>query len=151
MRDVGDEIAPRLFHTLDLGLIMQHSNCAAAGHGSRGHVEDAAGKNLRGTRHGHIARGQRVLHRRQNFRIAHRLHQRRAQPDAAGHQPLHSLIGPQHAPVLRHRDDCFLHRVQQRLQRLPAVLQIARNPSSSLRAVLSSADATWAISSPTPS
>ena len=74
MGDIGDEIAPRLFHPLDVGLIVQYGDRATAGHGSSGHVEDAAGKILaaRAMVTSRVVEG--ILHRSQNFRIAHRLH-----------------------------------------------------------------------------
>ncbi len=42
MRNIGNEIAPRLFHPFDLGLIVQHGDGAAARHGSGRDIEDAS-------------------------------------------------------------------------------------------------------------
>ncbi len=70
--------------------------------------------------------GQSILHGGENFRIANRLHQGSSQTNSAGQQALHALIRPENALVLRDRDHRFLHRVQQRLQRLTAVFHSAK-------------------------
>src|SRR5271166_2885293 len=62
VRNIGDEIAPRLLHTLDLGLIVQHRNRAASRHRRCRYIEDASGKDFGSAGHGDVTAIEGVLH-----------------------------------------------------------------------------------------
>ena len=123
VRNIGDKIAPCLFHPLGLGQIAQHRHRAAAGHGRGGHVEGASRNNGCGPRGKYLSIFTRPAHSGQEIGIANGLHQQRILTGSLRNQFVHGLVRPLHAVVGTDRDDGVLHAVEQGFQLALAGLQ----------------------------
>ncbi len=119
MRDVGDEIPARPFHSRNLGGVAQHADRAAIRQRCGGHSKGPSGRNRKQGYALSFSLLQYLIHHAQEVRVAHRSNQRGPRRDRTRRQPSHGAVVPDDFAFGRNRDYGVFHAVKERIE-LPA-------------------------------
>src|SRR6185437_3254194 len=105
MRDVGDEITPRFFYSLNLGDVMQDADNTSVRQWFSRNRERPASLKGRHDRSFAVMQTQSIAQSRKEIGVAHKFRNRGANSDRSPDNRTYSMICPQHFHVGRNGDN----------------------------------------------